>query len=133
MFFIMNMINKYIRSNNTMKRYAIIDDIVSGKIDRSDIDDMCQEEQFLQFMVPRNISIKSNIEKWDYAYLYKITEDAISKGFNEEYLMHICDVARYVRTNQYCSERELLKKHLGSFKILAAGAVILAILIKGSK
>ena len=93
------MANKYIASNGMIKRFSIVDDVVRGILTKYDIEELCNDPEIIPFLVKRKFKERINPDQWDERYLKRLSDDAITKGFDCRYLVHISDVGRYIRTN----------------------------------
>ena len=86
--------------NGHISRIKVASDIKSCKLTREDLEELVKNEDVKSVFIGRNFKGESDKEKWTKEYLEKLSYMAIGESFNDEYLLHLCDVAEHINKSK---------------------------------
>lgn len=98
--------SNYIK-NGVVDRIGIAEDICSGKLDRSSVNQLISNSTITDSFLGSTYTKKISKEKWNASYLRELPNAAVADAFNEDYLIYLVEVYEYVNAQHSALDKEI--------------------------
>ncbi|MCD8363749.1 MAG: hypothetical protein LUC98_12480 [Lachnospiraceae bacterium] len=121
-------VSKYI-VDGKVDRAHIVFDIRDCRLSESEIRELAKNPDIQDSFFGGEFGGKKPRDQWDKKYLENIVCAAVGESFNEEYLLYLNEVARYVnrsqKKNSFNNSKLYVAVGIAVFAVIVVGVVVL--------